>query len=126
MPITKLSEEHKSQCEGKLNDYECGCALLEMANNKSPGSDGLTVEFFKIFLSTLKEHYIKSINYSFEHCKLTALQKEGFITLIPKSDTNLDYISNWRPISLLNIDYKIATKAIANRIKKGSTTHNKF
>ena len=89
MPITKLSEEHKSQCEGKLNDYECGCALLEMANNKSPGSDGLTVEFYKIFWSTLKEHYIKSIIYSFEHDELTALQKQCIITLIPKSDKTL-------------------------------------
>jgi len=89
-----------------------------MANNKSPGSDGLTVEFYKIFWSTLKEHYIKSINYSFENGELTALQKQGIITLIPKSDKDLDYISNWRPISLLNIDYKVATKAIANRIKK--------
>jgi len=54
-----------------------------MANNKSPGSDGLTVEFYKIFWSTLKEHYIKSINFSFENGELTALQKQGIIILIP-------------------------------------------
>jgi len=46
VPINKLNEEQKEQCEGKLTDYECGCALFEMANNKSPGSDGLTVEFY--------------------------------------------------------------------------------
>ena len=40
------------------------------------------------------------------------------ITLIPKKDKSLCYIKNWRPISLLNCDYKIAAKSIANRIKK--------
>ena len=40
------------------------------------------------------------------------------IKLIPKKDAEPDLIKNWRPITLLNCDYKIAAKAIANRIKK--------
>ena len=39
------------------------------------------------------------------------------ISLIPKPQKDIEKIENWRPISLLNVDYKIATKAIANRIK---------
>ena len=89
-----------------------------MKNNKSPGSDGLTTEFYKIFWSTLKTFYISSINFSYNNGSLTALQKQGIITLLPKKDKDLISLTNWRPISLLNIDYKIATKAIANRMKK--------
>ena len=89
-----------------------------MKNNKSPGSDGLTTEFYKIFWSTLKPFYISSINFSYNNGSLTALQKQGIITLLPKKDKDLISLTNWRPISLLNIDYKIATKAIANRMKK--------
>ena len=39
------------------------------------------------------------------------------IKLIPKKDAELNLIRNWRPLTLLNCDYKIATKAMANRIK---------
>lgn len=45
------------------------------------------------------------------------MQKQGVINLIPKKDKDTTSLNNWRPISLLNLDYKIATKAIANRMK---------
>jgi len=45
-------------------------------------------------------------------------QRRGVIKLIPKKDAEPDLIRNWRPITLLNCDYKIAAKAIANRLKK--------
>ena len=80
-----------------------------MKNNKSPGSDGLTTEFFKIFWNDIKVFYLDSINLSYETGQLTELQKQGFITLIPKQDKILSDLNNWRPITLLNIDYKIAT-----------------
>ena len=108
----------KSLCEGILNEEEAALALKDMKNGKSPGSDGLTTEFYKIFWNILKKLFINSINYSYENCKLTELQKQGIITLLPKKDKDLTQLNNWRPISLLNIDYKISTKAIANRIKK--------
>ena len=45
-------------------------------------------------------------------------QRRGIIKLIPKKDSDPSLIKNWHPITLLNSDYKIAAKAIANRIKK--------
>ena len=104
--------------EGIVTEYECACALKQMNNNKSPGSDGLTTEFFKIFWNDIKQFYVKSLNYSFETGNLTTLQKQGIISLLPKKDKDLCNLNNWRPLTLLNTDYKIATKAIANRIKK--------
>ena len=43
-------------------------------------------------------------------------QNRGIITLIPKDENNLSTLSNWRPITLLNVNYKILAKVIANRI----------
>ena len=88
-----------------------------MKNSKSPGSDGITVEFYKMFWPILKKHYVNSINYSFETGSLTELQKQSIITLLPKQNKDITNLDNWRPISLLNVDYKIATKTIANRVK---------
>ncbi len=65
----------------------------------------------------MKTYLVKSFNYSLENGELTTLQKQSIINLIPKKGKDTTNLSNWRPISLLNIDYKIATKAIANRIK---------
>ena len=36
--------------------------------------------------------------------------------MVPKEDSDLMLLSNWRPITLLNVDYKIASKAIAKRL----------
>lgn len=44
--------------------------------------------------------------------------KKGVITLMPKKDRNLLLLKNWRSLTLLNVDYKIVAKALANRIKK--------
>lgn len=116
--IKKLEDLKRNQCEGALTEEECILSLREMKNQKSPGSDGLTVEFYKIFWHSIKTFYINSINYSYQNGHLTELEKQGIITLIPKDNKDLMSISNWRPITLLNVDYKIATKVIANRIKK--------
>ena len=91
-----------------------------MKHNKTPGSDGLQtlpVEFYKTFWSDINEPLVKSLNYSYNIGKLSVTQKRGIIKLIPKKDTELYFIQNWRPLSLLNTDYKIAAKSIASRIK---------
>ena len=92
--------EEKNDIEGHLTEYECACALRNMNNNKSLGSDGITTEFYKIFWNDIKSFYIKSLNYSFENDSLTTLRKQGIISLLPKKDKNLDDLKNWRPLTL--------------------------
>ena len=115
--MPKLNQVEKEQCEVIITEAECIKALKEMKNQKSPGSDGITVEFYKLFRNNIKQYYVNSINYSFKSGSLTELQKQSIITLIPKENKDITSLDNWRPISLLNVDYKIATKVIANRIK---------
>ena len=85
---------------------------------KSPGNDGLTAEFYKTFWNLLGQQLTDSLNYSFEHGELSTSQKQAIIKLIDKKDRNRRYIKNWRPISLLNVDMKIASKALALRLEK--------
>ena len=49
---------------------------------------------------------------------LTTSQKQAVITLVEKKGKDKRYIKNWRPISLLNVDAKIISKVMANRLKK--------
>ena len=89
-----------------------------MAKGKSPGSDGLSAEFYLAFWESLGQDLVESLNYAFECGELTISQRRGIITLIPKKSKDKTVLDNWRPISLLNTDYKIATRAIALRISK--------
>ena len=59
--ISKLSNLDKNNCEGLITEVECISALKNMNNQKSPGSDGITVEFYKLFWNDVKEFYINSI-----------------------------------------------------------------
>ena len=75
--IPKLSEQESNSCEGLIGDQECIKALKEMKNNKSPGSDGITTEFYKIFWPDIKYFYLNSINASYHSGTLTDLQKQN-------------------------------------------------
>ena len=54
---------------------------------------------------------------AYEVGELSISQRRGVITLIPKDESDLVDLQNWRPITLLNTDYKIASKALARRIE---------
>ena len=107
-----LNDDEKLLCEGLLNRKECSDALKSMKSDKSPVTDGLPCEFYKVFWNDLAELLINSLNYSYKTGKLSISQRRGIIKLIPKKDAELNAIKNWRPLTLLNCDYKIATKAI--------------
>ena len=61
---------------------------------------------------------VDSFNESYKKGKLTNSQRQAVLTLLVKKDKNRAFLRNGRPISLLNIDYKIASKAIAQQIQK--------
>ena len=71
----KLSDEDKLVCKGKLSMEECRSALQSMSNGKSPGSDGLTREFYVCFWEDNGSCLVSTLNYSFEHGELTSSQK---------------------------------------------------
>ena len=115
--IEKLTEDQRSQAEGNLNYTECLTALKNMKNGKSPGLDGFTTEFYKFFWSDLRDFLLGSFNFSLEMGTFSTSQQQGMITCIPKEGKSKFLLKNWRPITLLNVDTKIASAALANRIK---------
>ena len=104
-------------CEGLITEEELREAVKAMVCNKSPGCDGLTTNFYKHFWPILGESLTRVFNYAFENGYLTVSQRRGIITLLfKKGDRTL--LKNWRPVTLLNTDYKILTKALANRLQQ--------
>ena len=114
----KLSDELRDTCEGELTYAECFNILSTFKNNKTPGNDGLSVEFYKVFWAEIGRNLVDSLNYSYHHGELSTTQKQAVITLLEKKNRDRRLIKNWRPISLVNVDAKIGSKAIAKRLEK--------
>ena len=87
-----------------------------MRLNRSPGLDGLSVEFYRTFWDELKEFIVNTLNHSYEKGEMTNTQKVGLISLIHKKGDPL-LLDNYRPITLLNVDTKLLAYSIAQRIK---------
>ena len=115
--IPKLSEEQKMSCEGEITPEECALILDSFENNKTPGNDGIPIEFYKKFWPLLCEPFIRCANECFEKGEMSCSQKQAVITLIEKKGKDRSFLENWRPISLVNVDAKIMAKAMAARIQ---------
>ena len=74
--------------------------------------------FTTVFFDLLGKDLVDSFNASYRVGELAPSQRRGVITLIPKEDSDLSSLANWRPITLLNVDYKIASKVITKRLEK--------
>ena len=104
-------------CEGLLSSEEVLLALQGMARGKSPGSDGLPVEFFVKFWDVLGADLDDVFNSSYRDGFLPSSSCKGLITLLFKKGESLDR-KNWRPITLLNVDYKLCARTLAGRLLK--------
>ena len=115
--IKPLKPEDKVKCEGLISEIEIKSVLKNMQNGKSPGSDGYPAEFYKFFWRDIGQYVLNSINEAMDKGELSFTQKQAVITLLPKGNKPREFIKNWRPISLLNVDYKLLSGVLANRLK---------
>ena len=105
--IPLLSEEKKNSCEGEITEEEILKALKSMKNNKSPGNDGMSKEFYQTFWNDLKNVFLPAIKKAYHTKKLSYSQYQAVIRLIEKKGRDKRFIKNWRPISLLNVNTKL-------------------
>ena len=114
----KMLEAHEVEfLEENISEEEVKRAVFASAKNKSPGSDGIIAEFYVIFWDEIKEELTDMINYVMNRGQLTESQYQGIMVLIKKV-RNAKRITQYRPITLLNSDYKIIARIIANRMSK--------
>ena len=116
--IPFLTENESNSCEGNITEAECLYTLKTFKNNKTPGNDGLSKEFYLAFWEDIAKALIDSYLYSFNSGSMSTSQRQAIITLLEKNGKDRTFLTKLRPISLLlNFDYKLLTKVIANRIK---------
>ena len=114
---SSLSTEQAGSCDGYISVDEAFSAFLGMAKSKSPGSDGLPAEFYLAFWDVLDSDLVEVVNASLDSGSLPLSQRGALISLIFKKGDRLEH-KNWRPISLLNVDYKLCARVLSGRLLK--------
>jgi len=115
--IPRLDSESAALLDEPITLEECQQALAAMKQDKTPGSDGLTVEFYKLHWDQIKEPLYQCFLEAQAKGYMSLSQTHGVIRLIPKPGKNPLLIANWRPITLLNVDYKILSAVLARRLR---------
>ena len=117
-----LSENDANSLEGCLTINEISKALKAMKNQKCPGIDGFPADFFKVFWAKLKFFVLRSLNCGYNTGQMSISLRQCIISCLPKGDKPRQFFKNWRPISLLSVVYKIASSALAARLR--TVLHN--
>jgi hypothetical protein len=112
-----LDHNSKTNCEGKVSNDDCHSALSLMAKNKSPGLDGIPVEFYKHFWVGIVDILIDSFKESFDNISISESQRCGVLSLIYKNGDKSD-LKKYRPISLTNTDYRIIVFTLSLCLQK--------
>ena len=82
--IPHLSDEQRQPCKGGINTEECEKIIETFQNNKSPGNDGIPIEFYKTCWNLICEPFINCVNESFEMEEMSTSQRQAVITLVEK------------------------------------------
>ena len=111
----KLKPSQQTELTTKICREEVEKAITSTKTGKTPGPDGLSIEFYKESWHIIGSDLIEAYQNLFQTGKIPTDMKKGYISLIYKTGPK-NKIGNYRPISLLNTDLKIFTKILTQRI----------
>jgi mannosylglycoprotein endo-beta-mannosidase len=111
-----VSEVERDALDRPLDLEELRRVLQKGGGNKAPGRVGICRAFFTETWEDLKEDWLELFSDMFERGRLLDQQKNGVIVCIPKTRSPKGP-RDYRPITLLNTDYKIFARILAGRVQ---------
>ncbi|GJY34315.1 RNA-directed DNA polymerase, eukaryota [Tanacetum coccineum] len=106
---------NSTELESSITREEIRNAVWGCGENKSPGPDGFTFEFFRKFWSVVGPDFCTAVEWFFDHASFSIGCNSSFIALIPKS-LDPKSVGDYRPISLIGSMYKVITKILTTRL----------
>ena len=114
-----LAENQKQDLDTPVTETDFNETLKYLNTDSSPGSDGLSALFYQFFWPQLKTPLFNCCVESFKSGTLTISQRKSILTLLLKSpDSDPREISNYRPISVTNFDYRLISLVLARKLQK--------
>nr|GFB92206.1 RNA-directed DNA polymerase, eukaryota [Tanacetum cinerariifolium] len=111
----RLSSDQIGDLDKNITMDEIRAAAWDCGENKSPGPDGYTFEFFRRYWNLIGSDFSSAVECFFENGSFLRGCNSSFIALIPKV-VDAKFVTDFRPISLIGSVYKVVTKILANRL----------
>ena len=92
--IPQLNTEERDSLEYDFTYEELKEVVSSFSDNKTPGEDGFTKEFYEFFYDLIWRDLLNSYEAAFQNGSLSISQRRGIITLIPKADGDLKELPN--------------------------------
>lgn len=118
LDLPALTENQNEKMIADITEKELKKAISLLKTNKSPGSDGYTAEWYKELKSELLPILLPTLNWILKKAQTPPSWREAIITAIPKEGKDKTECGSFRPISVLNIDYRIFTGIMARRMEE--------
>lgn len=112
----KVTDEMNNALLAPYAEEEVRKALFDIGDLKAPGPDGLHAIFYKRFWSMLGDDLTKEVLQAVNTCSIPDGWNDTAIVMIPKVNSP-EKVTQFRPISLCNVVYKVISKMIAARLK---------
>lgn len=113
-----LNKEQNKITIDDITEEELKMAISKLKLNKSPGSDGYTAEWYKELKEDLIPVMLPTLNWALKKAETPPSWNEAIISAIPKENKDKLECGSYRPISVLNIDYRLFTSIMARRLEK--------
>uniref|UniRef100_A0A803TS93 Reverse transcriptase domain-containing protein n=1 Tax=Anolis carolinensis TaxID=28377 RepID=A0A803TS93_ANOCA len=116
--LEKISETQRELLNKEITEEEIKKMIKSLKGNKAPGPDGFSAGYYKAFQNEISVQLKTIMNQILQGQETPESWRMADIITIPKENSDTSEVKNYRPISLLNLDYKIFTGILANRFKK--------
>lgn len=113
----RLPEDARKLLERSITNHELYEAIKTMKNNKVPGIDGLTKEFYITFWDLIGDHLLEVFEEMCETGRMPKSMRTGVISFLHKKGSPA-VLSNYRPLSMVCVDYKILSRTLARRLAR--------
>uniref|UniRef100_A0A8C7WVF4 Reverse transcriptase domain-containing protein n=2 Tax=Oryzias sinensis TaxID=183150 RepID=A0A8C7WVF4_9TELE len=116
--LPTLNEEQNERMTAEVTEMELRKAISHLKTNKSPGSDGFTAEWYKEFKDELIPIMLQTFNWVLKKSQIPPSWNDAIISANPKEGKDKFECSSYRPISILNIDYRLFSSIMARRMEE--------